>query len=104
MADARPLAGAPVVGQRLREEGRYFGQFSRACSCRVFLKVWPDGLRVASVSMVPMSDKFMAMRWRAWKPRTHWRPRDTGFRAFGGAGTPVGARKTSVGIQSGIQG
>lgn len=29
MADARPLAGAPVVGQRLREEGRHLGQFSR---------------------------------------------------------------------------
>ena len=40
----------------------------------------------------------------AWKPRTHWRPRDTGFRAFGRVGTLVGARKTSVGIQSGIQG
>lgn len=29
MADARSLAGAPVVGQRFREKGRHFGQFSR---------------------------------------------------------------------------
>lgn len=27
MADARPLARAPVVGQRFRKEGRHFGQF-----------------------------------------------------------------------------
>jgi len=75
--------------------------FRAACSCRTFLKAWPDGPRVDSVSM---SDRFMAMRWRGMETPDALAATRYRFPCVWQAGTPVGARKTSVGIQSGIQG